>query len=826
MARPLSLIVCSNLEREVRAVSGLPEFRETTFLPLAVECDQVEARWEGLAETIHGHGQEGHPLCLVGSFCLTQATAHLGLKEACPTAQKSQCFEWIADKDVVDRFLREEALLLLPGWLKSWERHIDRRWPSDRKGAQAFFRESAKKAVLLDTGLYPKIENDLKEFAKFLRFPCEVHFAGVGHFKWSLAQTVQSWQMEREKERNEGRMTAVRQQVADYSRIGHLLGALTRDQTEEEARDDIVEVARVLLSPQAVAYHPLSELSGGTRPLDSPQERILSLNAEYAWTDDRNGLFLKIASGRRILGILELAGLPFPERRDHDLNLALTLAKIAALAFNKAGAQRALREEQARSQATQAALMVNEEKIRSFEGVPVGLYRTTPSGQILDANSALARILGYPDPGSLKNINAWDFHLDQTDRESWKSLLESSTFVETFETQLRRRDGTIIWVRDSLRAIKDKRGQTLFYDGSIEDITKRKQADTASSWNLQIKTSLADVSSRLLLPTPIGEMSNLVLEHARRLTSSRTCFVGFAERQTGRLVPAALTEDARELLLRHPEAEGTAHTVSGLWRWATGQKKPILTNLPTLDPRFTGMPEWHFPVGQFLAVPAVMDGHLVGLIAVANSDKLYSERDLEAVEQMAALYAIAVDRKRKEDELREMSLTDELTGLHNRRGFFTLADQQLKIANRSKKEMFLLYADLDGLKIINDTFGHDVGDRALAETAQILRDTFRESDILARMGGDEFVALVVEAGDMGADTLALRVREKFGERNARPGQRFVLSISFGIVLYDPEKPRPAQDLVNAADKLMYADKISKKDRLAGRPRGRAEAPSA
>ena len=826
MSRPLSLIVCSNLEREVRAVSGLPEFRDINFLPLAVECDQVEARWEGLAEAVQGHSQDGHPLCLVGSFCLTQATAHLGLKDTCATAQKSQCFEWIADKDVLDRFLREEALLLLPGWLKNWERHVDRFWPSDRKKAQAFFRESAKKAVLLDTGVYPKIENDLKEFARFLRFPFEVHFAGLGHFKWSLAQTASSWQMEREKERNEDRMTAVRQQVADYSRIGHLLGALTRDQTEDEARDDIIEVARVLLSPQNVVYHPLSELSGGTRPLDSPQERILSLNADYAWTEDRNGLFLKIACGRQILGILELSGLPFPERRDHDLNLALTLAKIAALAYNKAGAQRALREEQASSHATQAALMVNEEKIRSFEGVPVGLYRTTPSGQILDANSALARTLGYPDPASLKNVNAWDLHLNQSDRDSWKSLLESSTFVETFETQLMRRDGTIIWVRDSVRAIKDKRGQTLFFDGSIEDITKRKQADAASSWNLQIKTSLANVSSCLLLPTPIGEMSNLILEHARRLTSSRTCFVGFTDRQTGRLVPAALTEDARDLLVRHPETNGTAHASSNIWGWVTGQKKPILTNLPTLDPRFTGMPEWHLPVGQFLAVPALMDGQLVGLIAVANSDNLYSERDLEAVEQMAALYAIAVDRKRKEDDLREMSLTDELTGLHNRRGFFTLADQQLKITNRSKKEMLLLYADLDGLKLINDTFGHDEGDRALAETAQILRDTFRESDIIARMGGDEFVVLVVEAGDMRADTLALRIREKFEERNARPGQRFVLSISFGIVLYDPEKPCSAQDLVNSADKLMYVDKMSKKDRLTGRPGGRAAAPSA
>jgi diguanylate cyclase (GGDEF)-like protein len=191
------------------------------------------------------------------------------------------------------------------------------------------------------------------------------------------------------------------------------------------------------------------------------------------------------------------------------------------------------------------------------------------------------------------------------------------------------------------------------------------------------------------------------------------------------------------------------------------------------------------------------------------------------VEQMAALYAIAVDRKRKEDELREMSLTDELTGLHNRRGFFTLADQQLKIANRSKKAMSLLYADLDGLKIINDTFGHDEGDRALVETAALLRDAFRESDIIARIGGDEFVVLTVDVGDVKPDSLIWRVQEKFDARNAAGHKKFVLSISQGIACYDPEDPCSVLDLINQADKRMYDEKIAKKagrlDLSAGRP---------
>ncbi len=818
MSHQLSLIVCSNLERECRALSGLPEFRDIDFAPLPVECDQVEARWQGLAEMVDSRRQARRPVLLVGSFCLTQAMDRPDLKEVCQIAQRSQCFEWIADKDVVDRFLQGEALLLLPGWLKNWEEHVHRRWPSDKKGAQAFFRESAKKIVLLDTGVYPKIERNLKEFARFVRQPYEVYFAGLGHFRMSLLQAVHSWRLDRERERLEDRVTALHRQMSDYGRIGHLLGALTKVRTEEETREDVLEIFSSLLSPEKVVYHPVQDLPKTNLAENSPRDRILSLNADYAWTEDRTGLLLRVASGREILGIIELAGLASPERRDHDLSIALTLAKIAALAFVNSRIRQALDEEREKARAGEAARMNAQDKSRSFEGVPLGLYRTTASGQILDANADLARILGYPDQDALRKVNAWDLHLNQSDRENWQSMLETRNLVENFETQLRRRDGTIIWVRDSVRAVKDRRGQVLFYEGSLEDISRRKQLEKASAWNMQIKISQADVSRRLLLPTTIEEMSALVLDHARRLTSSRTCFVGYVEARSGRLVPAAQTQDALDQAADHPDISEAAHEASGFWRSVIEDKKPVLTNMLTLDPRYTGLPKWHFPVGQMLAVPALMDGHLVGLIAVANSENLYSERDLEAVEDMAALYAIAVDRKRKEDELREMSLTDELTGLNNRRGFFTLADHQLKIANRSRKMVFLLYADLDGLKTINDTFGHDEGDRALAETGELLRDAFRESDIIARIGGDEFVVLTVDVGDAKPESLISRVQEKFDARNAVPGRKFELSISQGIACYDPATPCSAQALVNLADKRMYDRKtVSKAGRTEARP---------
>jgi PAS domain S-box-containing protein len=127
------------------------------------------------------------------------------------------------------------------------------------------------------------------------------------------------------------------------------------------------------------------------------------------------------------------------------------------------------------------------------------------------------------------------------------------------------------------------------------------------------------------------------------------------------------------------------------------------------------------------------------------------------------------DLKKMEERLRTLSITDELTGLFNRRGFFTLADQQIKLANRHKTGIFMLYADLNGLKMINDKFGHKAGDLALIDMAKLLKKTYRESDVVARIGGDEFA--VIPIGH-----------------------------------YDPEKPCSLDELLIQADRMMYKQK--------------------
>jgi len=171
---------------------------------------------------------------------------------------------------------------------------------------------------------------------------------------------------------------------------------------------------------------------------------------------------------------------------------------------------------------------------------------------------------------------------------------------------------------------------------------------------------------------------------------------------------------------------------------------------------------------------------------------------------------LITDRKRMEDRLRIMSLTDDLTGLYNRRGFFALADQQLKLSIRLKKKMFLLYTDLDNLKTINDEWGHQEGDVALIETANLLRDTFRESDIVARIGGDEFVALPIAENEHDAILVVDRLRKNLEAANLTHEHPYNLSISIGMPAFDPEHPCSLDRLLAVGDYMMYEEKNKKR----------------
>ena len=160
-------------------------------------------------------------------------------------------------------------------------------------------------------------------------------------------------------------------------------------------------------------------------------------------------------------------------------------------------------------------------------------------------------------------------------------------------------------------------------------------------------------------------------------------------------------------------------------------------------------------------------------------------------------------------ELRRMGTADALTRLMNRRGFLPTAEHHLEVAKRNHEPMALMFLDLDGLKNVNDTIGHAAGDGMITEAAYVMRRTFRASDLIARMGGDEFCVLFAASSESDAAAAGLRLQEAIDAVNDQEGRPFELSMSAGIAMFDPEQPVTLDNLMAIADERMYCTKREK-----------------
>jgi len=191
------------------------------------------------------------------------------------------------------------------------------------------------------------------------------------------------------------------------------------------------------------------------------------------------------------------------------------------------------------------------------------------------------------------------------------------------------------------------------------------------------------------------------------------------------------------------------------------------------------------------------------------SKLLKSDRPDTATMRVATHPAVwgAVKQALLDRELRYLALTDDLTCLFNRRGFFAAATQQLKLAQRNSQTLLLLFCDVDDLKTINDTFGHQEGDLALIRTADALEQSFRGSDILSRLGGDEFVVLAPETSKQTQEIILRRLENNLKKSGGKE-RRYDLSLSVGVARFDPKHAVTLGELMVQADKAMYEKKRS------------------
>lgn len=269
-----------------------------------------------------------------------------------------------------------------------------------------------------------------------------------------------------------------------------------------------------------------------------------------------------------------------------------------------------------------------------------------------------------------------------------------------------------------------------------------------------------------------------------------------------------IREELNDVLENPFELQHVSQLQEGMDYLANHQADIILTDLSLPDS--PGVETFRRLHNQISNVPVVVltgfDNESMALDAVREGAQDYLIKGQVDGRILSRTIFYAIERHRSQSTLRNLSVTDDLTGLHNRRGFMSLGEQALRAATRAKSNLVLMYFDLDGLKQINDTHGHPFGDRALTGASKVLKQTFRQADIVARIGGDEFSVISGEDVSGGYSHLISRLQGNLALYNLQHAGEPKVSLSFGIARFNADQPTSLTDLMAAADQDLYANR--------------------
>lgn len=408
----------------------------------------------------------------------------------------------------------------------------------------------------------------------------------------------------------------------------------------------------------------------------------------------------------------------------------------------------------------------SEEKYRAVaETANAAIVTVDTRGLIVYWNRAAQTVFGYTERQILGQPMTRLIQEDHRDahQQGWERLLKTDQprlLGRTVELHGLHSDGRKFPLEMSLSNWRSGTGEQ-YFTGLMRDISERKEGE-------EVARHLADI---------VESSSDAII--SKTLDDTVTSWNAAAERLYGYSAAEIIGQSGRVLLPSDKAAEEQDFLAR------LGRAEHIVRH-ETVRLKNDGT-----PVEVAMTVSPLRDasGHIAGTSTIA--------RDI-------------TERKRIEAHTRALAVTDELTGLHNRRGFTAIAEQQLKLARRSRAPLHLGFIDMDGMKAINDQFGHAVGDEALKDTATLLRASFRDSDLLARVGGDEFLVLAVDADNKTMERIQKRLFAAMIKHNLEAQSPYALSLSLGVVACNVESGATLDQMIEEADRRMYQAKGEKR----------------
>lgn len=463
---------------------------------------------------------------------------------------------------------------------------------------------------------------------------------------------------------------------------------------------------------------------------------------------------------------------------------------------------------------TEAELTTSQEKfIKAFQSSPTAaVISKMKDGKFLEINSQFEKLTGFSRDELLANTSlSLGFWVFPEERKKMINQIEEKGLIQDFAFDGRQRSGRLIKCLFSGTIININQEKCMI--SYISDVTDKRIIEEVIRIRLALWEYSADHNTM--------ELMQKTLDEIEELTRSKIGFFHMFDSDSNEIILQAWSTKTRDKFCK-AQGEGMHYALdqAGVWCDGVRMKKPIFHNDYSSLPEKKGLPEGHAEVVRELVVPIMRNKKVVAVLGIGNKAEDYTQEDLELVNNVADVVWPIIHENRSEEEililntkLERLAMIDDLTGLANRRAFFARGGEELQRTRRYRSPLSIIMLDIDKFKNINDTFGHEYGDKALQSFARILQEHVREVDVAGRLGGEEFGILLPNTNANEAMVLAERLRRAVAEFIlSKEDQRIFMTASFGVAEFNPQIEN-IDGLLKNADMAMYQSKNQGRNRV-------------
>jgi len=457
-----------------------------------------------------------------------------------------------------------------------------------------------------------------------------------------------------------------------------------------------------------------------------------------------------------------------------------------------------------RKQDEEALYKSHREFASLFRNSPEALVYLDEKSNVLDLNSQFTKLFGYTlEDIKGRNINNGMIHPQDKVKEA-KDLYQKSLSkgYYHYESVRKKKDGSTfpVIISCSPVVIEGKpKGRIISY----RDITEIKK-------NESLQEVLYNISKAANSPISLNQLYKTIHQELGTIIDNTNFYIALVDEKKGQIFfPYHVDEKDDDFpILKF-------NTTNTLTTYVIKSGKPLLNDnnqyKEMVAQRILTAMGTTADKSIWLGVPLKVENKVIGAMAVQSytDSKLYSKKDIKVMEFVSEQITTAIERKRVEEELERLAHYDTLTGVYNRGHGLELLQRQLKLAKRDKSSLLLAYTDLDNLKEINDGFSHEEGDRVMVQVAKLFKSTLREVDIIIRMGGDEFLVILLGCSLNEIPVIRKRLSKELTRLNRFSKKPYKIEFSTGFSNYDPANPLSMNELIRIADEKMYEEKKNK-----------------